>query len=108
MKKLYVISKYDNYDIIKYNTVEIEQETVNDIFLSDKIEGKYKFPKENLDKEFEYLFVTKDKRKVKKQLKRIYNNIENDIEYELSKLNYKIEQLKDIQKRNMKIYNDYK
>lgn len=107
MEKLYVISKFEDCPIIKYNAVQIEHETENEIFLLDKIEGKNNFPKEKLDREFKYLFVTKDKRKVRKQLKRIYDNIENDILDELTSLNYKINQLKDIQEINLKNYNEY-
>ncbi len=106
MDKLYVINKFDNCDIIKFNTVSIIEENEKEFILLDKIQGENIFLKENLDKEFEFLYVTKNKRKIKKQLKRIYNNIENNTSDEISSLEYKINELKEIKERNKESYDN--
>lgn len=105
MNKLYVISKYDNYSIIRFNSVSVIEENEKEFILSDRIFNKKTFLKENLDKEFEFLFVTKDKRKIRKQLRRIYNNIENNANDEISYLEYKVNKLKSFQERNKENYN---
>jgi len=104
MNKIYVINKFDEYPIIRYNAMQIIEETDKEIIILDKIEGKNTYLKEDMDKECEFLFVTKDKRKIKKQLKRIYNNIENQIEDEIAKLNYKLNILNDMKERNQQSY----
>lgn len=80
MKKnlLYLISKLDN--VIMFNAVEINEEKEDKFILIDKINNKNIFLKENLDKEYEFLFVTKDIRKIKKQMKRIYENLKKENE----------------------------
>ena len=80
MKKnlLYLISKLDN--VIMFNAVEINEEKEDKFILIDKINNKKIFLKENLDKEYEFLFVTRDIRKIKKQMKRIYENLKKENE----------------------------
>ncbi len=80
MKKnlLYLISKLDN--VIMFNAVEINEEKEDKFILIDKINNKNIFLKENLDKEYEFLFVTRDIRKIKKQMKRIYENLKKENE----------------------------
>lgn len=106
MKKnlLYVISEFDDNSIIKFNAVEVIEEKEHEIILLDKINNKNIFLKEDLDKEFEFLFVTKDRRKIKKQFKRIYENIKKKTESEISKLEYKINELKYLQEQNRQSY----
>lgn len=103
MKKLYVVSKLGDYNIIRFNTVEIQQETKEMYYLVDNINvlgHKYTFPKTLLNIEFEDCFVTKNKSKIKNQLKRVYENISKETEENISKLEYKISQLREIQERN--------
>ena len=71
---LYVISKFD-VNIIKFYAVEIAKEKEDKFILLDKINNNNIFLKEDLDKEHEFLFVTKDRRKIRKQMKRIYENL---------------------------------
>lgn len=106
MKKLYVISKFDDNDIIKFNAVEIIEEKEHEFILLDKINNKNIFLKEDLDKEYEFLFVTKNRRKIRKQMKRIYENIQKKSKSEISVLEYKLNKLKSTQKRNEKNYED--
>lgn len=63
-----------------FNAVEINEEKEDKFILIDKINNKNIFLKENLDKEYEFLFVTKDIRKIKKQMKRIYENLKKENE----------------------------
>lgn len=105
-KLLYVISKFNESNIINFNAVEIIEENETEYILLDKINNKNNFLKEDLDKEFKFLFVTKDKRKLKKQLKRIYENINKETQEDISDLEYKINQLKEIQERNEQSYSN--
>lgn len=118
MKKnlLHVISTLDSNNIIKFNAVEVIEEKEHEFVLLDKINDKNTFSKEDLDKEFEFLFVTKDIKKIREQLKRIYENIRKKIEDEtskleyteddMSKLEYKINKLKYLQEINKQNYED--
>ena len=63
-----------------FNAVEINEEKEDKFILIDKINNKNIFLKENLDKEYEFLFVTRDIRKIKKQMKRIYENLKKENE----------------------------
>ena len=63
-----------------FNAVEINEEKEDKFILIDKINNKKIFLKENLDKEYEFLFVTRDIRKIKKQMKRIYENLKKENE----------------------------
>lgn len=105
MKKLYVISKFKDASIIKFNAVQVEDETDNEFILLDKINNRNTFSKSDIDKEFEFLFVTEDRRKIKRQLKRIYKNIENETIEKINHLNYKINELKMLKDRNEQNYN---
>lgn len=103
---LYAITALHSNSIMKFNTVEVIEEKEHEFVLLDKINDKNTFLKENLDKEFEFLFVTKDRRKIRKQLKRIYENIVKKTESEISKLEYKVNNLKYLQEINKQNFED--
>lgn len=100
---LYVISKFKDFDIIKFNTILVKEETNDAYYTFDKIEildNKCCVKKEEIDKENKYYFITRDRRKIKKQAKRIYNNINDDLYNQIGELQYKLQQLQEFKNRN--------
>lgn len=88
---LHILSNYEKENFIYYRVVKIKEETEKEYITEDKINVhgyEYNIPKQEINKEYDNCFITKDKRKLKKQAERIYNNFNNVIEYEINKLKY--------------------
>ena len=97
MKLLYVV-KADRDGCVKFNAVQVRKETQEEFITIDKIniiekyfteEIKYvnTFPKEKLNVELDYGYVTDklDKEVLKTQIDRIYNKLQNNYRKMLEK-----------------------
>ena len=97
MKLLYVV-KADRDGCVKFNAVQVREETQEEFITIDKINIKEKdftgeikyintFPKNKLNKELEMGYVTDvlDKETLKLQINRIYNKLQNNYRQILEK-----------------------
>ena len=97
MKVLYVV-KVDRDRCVKFNAVQVREETQEEFITIDKINIKEKdftgeikyintFPKNKLNKELEMGYVTDklDKEVLKLQINRIYNKLQNNYRQILEK-----------------------
>lgn len=96
---LYILSNYNEENFIFYRSVKVKEETEKEYITEDKLDildYAYSIKKEEINKEYDNCFITNNKRRIKKQAERLYNNFNKRVEHEIDKLKY----VQDINNKN--------